>query len=110
MLGSVISIGDDGRGGGSSIGNSLGDLTGNLLSGLGNRLSSLANGLGGALGAFDNLGLDLLRLGDTSDANELGLENCRFRMLDGDCKAGWRAGNNAPRVEPAGIGPMARLP
>jgi hypothetical protein len=85
MLGSVIGIGDDGCGGGSSIGNSLGDLTGNLLSGLGSSLSSLADGLGGALGAFNNLGLDLLGLGDTIDANELGLENCRFRMLDDDC-------------------------
>lgn len=49
---------------------SLSNLAGDLLS---NALLSCLSGLAGLLGGLDD---DLLRLGDTVDANELGLEDC----------------------------------
>lgn len=110
MLRSVISVCNDGLGGISSIDNSLSNLTSNILGGRCGRLSSLTDSLGGSLGTLDNLCLDLLGLGDALNSNELCLENCRFVVLGGEYEAGGTGGNNEPRVEPAGIGPMARWP
>ena len=110
MLGGVLGIGDDGLGNLSSVDNGLSNLAGNPLGGRSNRLGSLANGLGGRLGTFDNLGLNLLGCGDALNSDELCLEDCRFKVLGGESKAKRRAGNNVLRVEPAGMGPMARWP
>lgn len=73
--GGVISIREDGLGGVGSLSDDAGDLLGNLL---GSRLGSFLSALGGLLSLLDNLGLDLLGLGDAIDADELRLEDYRF--------------------------------
>jgi hypothetical protein len=87
VLGSVIGISDNGLGSFSSIDNGLSNLAGNLLRSCRGSLGSLADGLGGRLGAFDDLGLDLLGFGDAVNSDELCLENCSFTVSGGESKA-----------------------
>lgn len=87
VLRSVIGISNDGLGSLSSIDDGLSNLAGNLLGSCRSSLGSLADGLGGRLGAFDNLGLDLLGFGDAVNSDELCLENCSFMVSGGESKA-----------------------
>jgi hypothetical protein len=87
MLGSVIGISNDGLGSLRSIDDGLSNLAGNLLGSRSSSLGSLADGLGGRLGAFDDLGLDLLGGGDALNSDELCLENCNFKVSGGESKA-----------------------
>lgn len=92
VLGSVIGISDDSLGGLSSIDNSLSNLAGNFLRSCSSSLGSLADGLGSRLGAFDDLGLDLLGGGDAVNTDEFCLENCSFKVSGDENKAKRRTG------------------
>lgn len=83
--------------------------------GIGNKglgcIRGISDGAGHLLGhtLASSLDLDLLGILDTGDCYQLGLENCRGGQQLGS-RAGADSAEDIPRVEPAGIGPIARWP
>lgn len=105
----IIGVGDECLGSPCSFTNDAGHFLDNVLPGI---LSSFRGLLGDVLGSLGSFVQDLLGLLDACDSQQLGLENCitRFLISYWTSVSCIKGDYDLLRVEPAGIGPMLRLP